>query len=399
VVFSPNMAGMKTTHYHFDVYSATVPILYLLKILGFAPFVLEGKVRTRRLTFSVSSAIYSVTTSIIITYFRYVTYGTSFEARFGLQMISTVLCFGDICDFFINCFLTFLGVMNSCKVAAILNMLSEFDNILGGMACICFRSVRYNSIQLYLSFCCYIYFNILFFMSDRKFYIIPKITINVDNVIITCFNSTQINLILLLKQRFEFLNFQLLELVQNSHKTTIEFVPHKRYKGVNVSSRVLPLGVTSTSEYIKSKLATIRYPHDHLCDTSDHYNSLYSGQNLLGIAISFIAPTLNPYIILLSNLTFDSGVSASVRFQLITLLETCYHAVNVGAVAWSGSSAAQQVSSCICKLSPWSRILLYKLIVVQLVTKFPLLRCPKVLLCSDFLTISHFRIYQHNLQC
>jgi hypothetical protein len=350
MVFAPSMAGTKIYHKNFDVYSATVPIFYVLKILGLFPFVLEGTVRARRLEFSVSSAIHSVATLIIITYFRCLTIFSLFEMRSGLQMLNTVRCFREICYFFVNCFLAFLVVINSSTVAAILNTLSEFDNMLGGMTYICFKSVRYICIYLCFSFCGCVYFN-TFFMFYKKFDIISTITINFGNLMFTCFNATHIHLMLLLKQRFECLNDQLLEVIQNSHKKTIESVPHKRNQGVHLPFKILPLSLANTSENFKDQLITIRHLHGKLCDTSDQFNYLYSLQTLLYVAISFLVLTVDSFVALLSIVTFEGGSVPRSVSKFTKWFEICYNVACVLVVAWSGSSVAQQVRRCFCKPS------------------------------------------------
>jgi hypothetical protein len=284
---------------------------------------------------------------MIFTYFRFVTLRDFLRKITGAEMLNTVMCFWGVCYYLLNYFLASLGVMNSSNAAAILNKLSEFDSVLGGMSHICLRSVRYFCIQLCFSLCYCTYIGIVF-LCKEDLDVIPKVMINVDTVMIISFNITQINLILLLKQRFEFLNFKLLELIHDHHNKTIEIVHHKRNsKGVKLSSKVLPLTATRTcKQHLKSQLITISSLHGRLCDVSDQFNYFFSVQTLLSVAISFIELTINAYIAFLRIIRLESGVYLSDWFLHLTWLETyCYVAI-VWAVAWSGSSAAQQVRKC-----------------------------------------------------
>jgi hypothetical protein len=338
---------MKTNRHNFDIYSATLPLFYVMKILGFVPFVLKGKVGKRRLKFSIISTVYSLATFIILTYFRFVTLQDFLRKLTGAEMLNAVMCFWVVCYYLLNYFLASLGVLNSSNAAAILNMLSEFDSVMGGMSHICFRSVRYFCIQLCFSLCYCTYIGVLL-LSEKNLDVIPKVMINVDIVMIICFNITQINLILLLKQRFKSLNFKLLELIHDRHNKPVETVHQKiNFKRAKISSKILPLSATRTSkQHLKRKLIAISSLHGRLCDVSDHFNYFYSMQTLLSVAISFIELTINAYIAFLSIIRLESGVYISDWFQLLTWLETYCYVANVWAVAWSGSSAAQQVREC-----------------------------------------------------
>jgi hypothetical protein len=120
---------MKKNRRHFDIYSAALPLFYVLKILGFAPFVLKGRVRKRRLKCSVISTFYSLSTFIIFTCFRYVALHSLVQEKTRAELLNTVVIFGNVCHLILNIFLAFLGVMNSYNVATILNRLSEFDSV------------------------------------------------------------------------------------------------------------------------------------------------------------------------------------------------------------------------------------------------------------------------------
>jgi uncharacterized membrane protein (DUF485 family) len=337
---------MKIKRHHFDVYSATLPLFYVMKIFGSVPFVLVGKVGKRRLKFSVISTVYSLASFMIFTYFRFATLHGFLRDITGTEMLSTVMYsyFWGVCYYLLSYFLASVGVLNSSNAAKILNKLSEFDSVLGGMSPICFRSVRYVCIQLCLSLCYCIYIGVLF-LSQEDLGVIPKVMINVDTVMIICFNITQINLILLLKQRFEFLNFKLLEFIHDHHNKTNEIVRHKRNsKGVSVSSKILRLtAITSSNQHLKNQIIFISSLHGRLCDVSDQFNYFYSVQTLLSVAISFIELTINAYIAFLRIIRLESGVYVSDWFQHLIWLEIYFYMANVSALAWSGSSAAQQV--------------------------------------------------------
>jgi hypothetical protein len=169
-----------------------------------------------------------------------------------------------------------------------------------------------------------------------------------DIVMIFCFNTTQINLVLLLKQRFKLLNVKLLELIHDRHSKTIETVHHKRNsKEVKFPSRVLPLIATRTSKkHLKNQLLTISSLHGHLCDISDNFNCFCSVQTLLCVAISFIVLIVDAYIAFLSIIRLEIGTHVSDWLQYLAWLEACSCVVNVWLVSWSASSAAQQVSEC-----------------------------------------------------
>jgi hypothetical protein len=164
------------------------------------------------------------------------------------------------------------------------------------------------------------------------------------------FNITQTNLILLLKQRFKFLNFKLLELIHDCHNDTIEIVNYKRNsKGIKFSSKILPLSPTKTSkQHLKNQLISISSLHGRLCDASDNFSCFYSVQTLFCVAISFIELTVNAYIAFLRiiGLQNDVNIGLSDWMQHLTWLETFCYMVKVWAVAWSGNSAAQQVREC-----------------------------------------------------
>jgi hypothetical protein len=318
-----------------------------MKILGFVPFALKGKVGERRLKFSVISTVYSLAIFMIFMYFRFVTLHGFLRKIAGAEMLNTVLSFWGVCYYLLNYFLATLGVLNSSNAAAILNKLSEFDSVSGGMSYICFRSVLYFCLQLCFSLCYCTYIGVVF-LSEENLDVISKVMINVDTVMIICFNITQINLILLLKQRFKFLNFKLLELIHDRHNTTIETVHHKRNsKGVKFSSKILPLTATrSSKQHLKKQLITISSLHGRLCDVSDHFNFFYSVQILLSVANSFIEITINAYIVFLRIVRLESDVYARDWLQHLAWLETYWYVANLWAVAWSGSSAAQQVRQC-----------------------------------------------------
>jgi hypothetical protein len=240
-----------------------------------------------------------------------------------------------------------VGVLNSSNAAAILNMLSEFDSVLGGMSHICFKSLRYFCIQLCFLLCYCTYIGALF-LSKENLDVIPKVMTNMDTVMIICFSTTEINLLLLLKQRFTFLNIKLLELIRDRHNKTPEIVHHKRnFKRETTSSKILPLTATRTSKQcLKSQLNAISSLHGRLCDVSGHFNCFYSVQTLLSIAISFTELTVNAYIVFLRIIRLESGEYVSDWFQHLIWLETFCYIAKVWAVAWSGSSTAQQVREC-----------------------------------------------------
>jgi hypothetical protein len=337
-------AEMKIGRHHCDIYSATVPLFYVMKILGFAPFVLEGELGDRRLRCSAISTAYVLAVSITFTYFRCVALRGFVRAMIGAEMLSTVVCVWGTCYIFFNIFLSFLGVLNSFKAAAILNILSQFDRAVGGMSYICFRSVLYICIQLCFPFFYCAYFCALL-LCKRHFDVIQKFIISVDVIMIVCFNITQSNIMLLLKQRFRFLNVKLLELIHDRPNKNIKNVSHKRSsKGEKLSSKMLLLHEARIpKQHLKSQLLTLSSLHDHLCDASDQFNFFYSLQTLLCVAISFIELTVNAYIAFLNLIGVKIVIRQDDWAHHMTMLETYCHVTNVWAIAWSGTTAAHQV--------------------------------------------------------
>jgi hypothetical protein len=264
----------------------------------------------------------------------------------GAEMENTVVCLWGLFYVLFKIVLSFLGVLNSFETAAILNILSEFDNIVGGMSHICFRSVLYFCIQLSFPFFYCIYFGALL-ISKRDLDVIIKVVIYVDIIMTICFNITQTNLMLLLKQRFKILNFRLLELIHDSRNRNTETVHQKpNSKREKVSSKILPL---TAIRNFRSQLFTVIAQHGRLCDASNHFSFFYSVQTLLCVTISFIELTVNAYVAFLNIMGLESGFPERNWTNHMTVLETYCHVTNVWAIAWSGCSAAQQVRESLKK--------------------------------------------------
>jgi hypothetical protein len=150
---------------------------------------------------------------------------------------------------------------------------------------------------------------------------------------------------LLLKQRFKYLNFKFLGLIHDRHNRNTQTVHHKRNSnGEKISPKILPLtAIRMSKQRSKSQLLTIISQHGRLCDASNRFNFFYSAQTLLCVAISFIELTVNAYITFLSIMGLESGFVEPDWTHHMTALESYCYVANIWAIAWSGCSAAQQV--------------------------------------------------------
>jgi hypothetical protein len=156
---------------------------------------------------------------------------------------------------------------------------------------------------------------------------------------------------LLLKQRFKYLNFKLLELIHDRRNSNTQTVYHKRISnGEEVFSKILPLtAIRISKQRSKSQLHTLISQHGRLCDASNRFNFFYSLQTLFCVAISFIELTVNAYIAFLSIMRLETGFAENDWTHHMTPLESYCYVANIWAIAWSGCSAAQQVRELLNK--------------------------------------------------
>ena len=284
-----------------DIYSATKPLYYLSKLLGLAPFTYNNHPDKRRLEISKIGTLHSWGMCILISNFLIYLFISNVKKEFPRLVIDIV----NISDSYFSSLTVIVSYalcasINRSKVIKLLNLLSRVDHCLGNTS----RSYRNQCASLLLGVSVYLVAHGMGYMvvstfipSEAKDYHIQFIYFSI--YVVGAVTIMQfVYSVLLLKDRFEMLNTELITLFElpderNLDEKLLNFCQLEssgelgnlktNNKEKNLSRSRNDSGVAFKGKKRLDTLRSLRGIHNTLCDAAELTNSTYQVQVLMDV--------------------------------------------------------------------------------------------------------------------
>jgi hypothetical protein len=321
------------------------PLVYLMNVLGLAPFVLEEGRGCREFRVSTFMSVYSVVVLVIVLFGELVAmiwqgfaegmdnvYAFAFMIKSSAYMISY------------SGFL-FFTLLFRRKIVNFLHMLLSFNSSIHNI----FQSygTNFNLVmaQVFVVVSVYALIFILIVMRFEKIHftkIVPTLTMSVSVISVNLVPVLFINLAVLLKQCFTRINTCLCKEIQCAGEGLVG-----RYRHISALKHphhLIP--VNYKSDRPRSRLEHIRRSCDFLCDFVDLFNSVYSAHTLVLVTFYVFIFIYDSYFGFVGMMDVNKGLFTGVMWVRVTLTETAINAAGFMVLLYFCSSTTCEVRLC-----------------------------------------------------
>jgi hypothetical protein len=320
------------------------PLVYLMNVLGLAPFVLEEGRGCRKFRVSKFLSVYSVVVLVIVVVGGLVMIWQGFAANmdnvyaFAIMMKCSAYMISQ------TGFLFFTLLFRK-KILKLLHMLLSFNSSIHNI----FLSyeINFNNVmaQVFVVVTVYALISILValrieFTDVTKVCPVVSMTVSVlsVNVVAVLF----LNLAVLLKQCFTRINMCLCELIQCAGEKTVGIYRQT----VTVEHQQQSIAVNYNSDRLKSRFERISRGCDFLCDFVDLFNSVYSAHTLALVTFYVVVFIYDSYYGFVGIMDINTGIFEGVMWVRVTLTETAINATAFMVLLYFCSSTTCEVRLC-----------------------------------------------------
>jgi hypothetical protein len=321
------------------------PLVYLMNILGLAPFILEERSGFRKFRASTFLSVYSAAMLIIILIGEV---QTVIELGFH-QNINEVYAFatklkGSAYMISYSGFI-FSTLLFRRKIVKFLHMLLSFNSSIHNNFLSYGRNFNHVMAQVFVIVALYTLITILlalrFELTDFTA-LCPFFTMTVSVLSVNVVTVLFVNLAVLLKRCFTRINTCLCELIQCAGEESVGI-----YRAISTVKHPQQLiAVNYKSDRPKSRLEHIRRGCDFLCDFVDLLNSVYSAHTQILMTFYVVIFIYDSYYGFVGIMDVNMGSFGSVTWVRVTFTETAINAVGFMAIIYFCSSTTCEVSCC-----------------------------------------------------
>jgi len=321
------------------------PLVYLMNILGLAPFILVEERGFRKFRASTFMSVYSVAMLVIVLVgkLQVIIGKGGHEAMDNVYAFATMLK-GSAYMISHSGFI-FFTLLFRREILNFLHMLLTFNSPTHKIFVSCGRNFSYVMAQVFVLVTLYSLCTILIALSFQimdletacRFFSMSVSVLSV-NVVTLLF----INLAAVLKGCFTRINTCLCELVQCAGQESVGL-----YRQISTVIHPQPLiEVKNKSDKPEIRIEHIRRGCDFVCDFVDLLNSVYSAHTLILVTFYVVIFIYDSYFGFVGVMDVHRGIFGRVLWVRMTFIETAINAVGFTALIYFCSSTTCEVRRC-----------------------------------------------------
>jgi len=321
------------------------PLLYLMNILGLAPFILVEERGLRKFRASTYIAVYSVAMLVIVLLGELLV----IIGKGGLENMDNVYKFATLMKSsaytISHSGFLFFTLLFRREIMNFLHMLLTFNSS-SHKIFVCYgRNFNYVMAQVFVLVTIYAVCSVLMALSFKSIGFVTacrffSMTVSVlsVNVVTLLF----INLAAVLKGCFTRINTSLCELVQCAGLESVGL-----YRQISTVIHPQPLiEVKNKSDSLKIRIEHITRGCDFVCDFVDLLNSVYSAHTLILVTFYVVIFIYDSYYGFVGVMDVNRGMFGGVVWLRVTCIDTVIHAVSFTALIYFCSSTTCEVRRC-----------------------------------------------------
>ena len=321
------------------------PLVYLMNILGLAPFILVEERGFRKCRASTFMSVYSVAMLVIVLIGEL----QIINWKGGPEEMDNVYTFATLMKTSAytishSGFLFFTLLLRG-EILNFLHMLLTFNSSTHKTFVSCGRNFNYVMAQVFVLVTIYGLCSILIKLSFHSLdleracgYFSMTVSVLSLNVVTLLF----INLAVVLKGCFRRLNTCLCEVVQCAGQDSVGL-----YRQISTVIHLQPLiEVNNKSDRPKNRIEHIRRGCDFLCDFVDLLNSVYSAHTLILVTFYVVIFIYDSYFGFVGVMDVNRGMFGRVLWLRLICNEIVIHAVGFTALIYFCSSTTYEVRRC-----------------------------------------------------
>ena len=321
------------------------PLVYLMNVLGLAPFILVEERGFRKFRASTFMSVYSVAMLVIVLLGELLMiigkgYG---EAMDNVYTYATVMK-GSAYMISHSGFL-FFTLLFRRKIIKFLHVLLKFNSSIHSKFISCGRNFNYVMTQVFVLVTIHALCSILLALS-RKFvdFIIAcrSVSMTVSVLSVSLVTLLFINLTVVLKECFRRINTCLCELIQCAGEESVGI-----YRQISTVKQPQPLiKVNYKFDRPKIRIEHIRRGWDFLCDFVDLLNSVYSAHTLILVTFYVVVFIYESYFGFVGVMDVNRGIFGTIVWLGVAFTETAVNAVGFTVLIYFCSSTSYEVRRC-----------------------------------------------------
>ena len=321
------------------------PLVYLMNILGLAPFILEEEGGFRKFRASTFMSVYSVAILlfVLLSEFLMIIGKDGFDPMDHVYTFAaTMKCSGHMMS---HSGFLFFTLLFRRKIGKFLHVLLSFNSSICDIFISYGRNFNYVMVQVFvlvtIHAVCTVLSALPFHFKDFTRvcgFLSTSVSILSVNLVCLLF----INLAVVLKGCFTRINTCLCELVQCAGEESVGL-----YRQISTVKHPQPLiEVGTKSGRPKIRIERIRGGYDFLCDFVDLLNSVYSAHTLILVTFYVVIFIYETYFGVVGVMEVNKGVFGVFSWILVAFTETSFNAAALTFLIYFCSSTTCEVRRC-----------------------------------------------------
>jgi len=322
------------------------PLLYLMNILGLAPFILVEERGFRKFRASTFMSVYSVAMLVFVLLSEV----QVIILEGGLENMDNVYAFAHIMKasacMISHSGLLFFTLLFRKKIVKFLHVLLKINSSIYNIFFSYGKKFSYIMAQVFLLVTFYALRSVLMSLSYEfkdivttcRFFsmVVSILSVNVVTLLF-------INLAFVLKGCFTRINTRLCELVQCAGQNSVGL-----YRQISTVIHPQPLiEVNNKCDRPENRIEHIRRGCDFLCDFVDLFNSVYSAHTLILVTFYVVIFIYESYFGFVGVMDVNRGMFGRVAWVRMTIIETAFNVVAFTVLIYVCSSTTCEVRRCV----------------------------------------------------
>jgi len=321
------------------------PLVYLMNVLGLAPFILEEERGFRKFRGSTFMSLYSVAMLVIVLLGELL----MIIGKGGPEEMDNVYKFASMmkCSAYMisHSGFLFFTLLFRRKILNFLHVLLTFDISVHNKFISYGRNFNYIMTQVSVLVTIHALCAILLLLSFQSMDFVLAcgfFGVTVSILSVNLVTLLFINLAVVLKGCFTKINTCLCELVRCAGEESVGL-----YRQISTVRHLQPLiEVYNKSDRPKIRIEHIRWGCDFLCGFFDLLNSIYSAHTLILVTFYIVIFIYDSYFGFVGVMDVNRGVFGTVVWVRMTFTETAFNAVGFTVLIYFCSSTTCEVRRC-----------------------------------------------------
>jgi len=322
------------------------PLVYLMNMLGLAPFILEEGRGFRKFRASTFMFVYSAAMFVIVLLGELVLVigNGDREAMENVYTFATTV--KSSANMITHSGFLFFTLLFRRKIVKFLHVLLKFNSSIHNTFISYGRNFNYVMAQVFVVVTVHAVCTILLALSLQSIDIVTVcrfFSITVSILSVNLVSLLFINLAVVLKRCFTRINTCLCELIQCSGQES--FGLYRQISSVKHAQRLIEVNYKYDRPQIR--IEHVRRAFDFLSDFVDLLNSVYSAHTLILVTFYFVMFIYESYFGFVGVMHANRGITGRAERTRVTFIETAFNAFGFTVLIYFCSSTTCEVRRCV----------------------------------------------------